>query len=324
MNKNTSKIMCSLALLGIATALFALASPILKILVDEGGRFGIHHTEAISFCNVLFIGNFCAGLISFTFVAKRSFPKEIKSLDRKTWMYLIISCILAIIYPSLVFFALELTSVTHLVLVSRFEGISYLILAFFFLKTKITWAESLGYIFIGLGVIVTLLGSGEMIGKADILILSACVFYGLSEVVSVKLLGKISLPSFIFIRNFFSAIVFFIIATYIFGPHHFADAFHGDLWIAMTIYAAIIIVLGQCMWFTAAKAVDPSWPADFALIIPFFSIFFAYLLLNDIPSISESIAIVVIAIGIVFAKTMGRLQRSKMQPLGVDSGLIGR
>ena len=61
MNRNATK---ALIFLGLGTILFALGPAVLKLLTTMGGRFGIEKPGAISFCNVLFVGNFCAGLIT--------------------------------------------------------------------------------------------------------------------------------------------------------------------------------------------------------------------------------------------------------------------
>ncbi len=324
MLKNISKTKMAFILLLVSTILFAFSTPILKVLIIEGKALGLKHTEAISFCNVLFIGNLCAGLITLVSFPKKKMYQELRHINRRTFWLIAISCILAIIYPSLIFFALEKTTVTRIVLISRFEGIVYALMAWVFLKNTLKLPEIIGYLIIAIGVGIILFSSGMQVSTADILVLSACVFYGLSEVFSFMLLDSISLPTFIFVRNFVSAIVFFIIATSLFGPEHFAEAFYGDLWIAMLIYAGITIVIGQLMWFRGAKDSNPIWPANFALITPFFTILFAYLLLHEVPDLSEWIAIVIIAIGIGITKVIGSLQRSKLQPMGIDCGLIGR
>ena len=46
-----------------AIILAALATPVVKWLVVHGGKVGISNPDAISFCNILFIGNFLSGIV---------------------------------------------------------------------------------------------------------------------------------------------------------------------------------------------------------------------------------------------------------------------
>ncbi|MEM1244590.1 MAG: DMT family transporter [Pseudomonadota bacterium] len=308
----------------LATILFALGSPILKLLIIKGGALGIEHVDAISFCNVLFIGNLCAGLITWLSFPKTPMLKEVKSLSSKGKMFAGLSVILAIIYPSLIFFALQYTTVTRIVLLSRFEGIMYAILGAIFLKAVLKKSELVGYIFISIGILIVIFTSKEMFSIADILVLLACVVYAFSELVSYQLLKSLSMPTLLFIRNAVSAVVFFIIATDLFGPQHFAEAFYGDLWIAMLVYAGIAIVLGQILWFSVVKNVNATWPTNFALLTPFFTIAFAYLLLGEVPTYSEWIAIIIIAIGLILTNLINRFSKRASTSLGVETGLLGK
>ena len=312
------------ALLLMATILFSLASPLLKLMITEGGRFGLMHIEAISFCNVLFIGNLCAGLITLIAFPKRAMIHEFQQLNRKTSLLLAISCVLAVIYPSMVFFALEQTTVTRIVLISRFEGIMYALLMLMIFRQKISFASCISYLIIAAGVAFALFSDGMRLTIADLLLLGACVVYGFSEIISSLLLDKISLPTFIFARNFFSAIVFAIIVLNLFGLHHFAEAFYGDLWIAMILYALLVIVIGQFIWFRASKKASVDLITNFALITPVFTLFFSWALLGEKLGMTEIIAFAFIAAGLIIEKLVSSLRKPSLQVLGLESGLIGR
>ncbi len=317
--------MIVIASLLISTLLFSLGSPVLKFLTEQGEAIYLTHPDAISFCNVLFVGNLCAGIISFIFLDKKKFFPELKNTSLKVKGYIGLGCVLAVIYPALMFIALELTSVTQVVLLSRFEGIFYLAFAYFFLKKAVSRAEVFGYAFIGIGILTILLTSDSMLNlKASSYILIAAVVFGISEILSTKILAEVSQNTFMFIRNFASAIIFFWIAVYLFGFDHFGMAFYGDLWITMAVYSLVIIVLGQSLWYRSLSKAKSSWPSDFALMIPFYSIIFAWLLLGEIPDFVQSMAIGVIVIGILITKFFGKVLDGKKQPLSIDAGLIGK
>ncbi len=55
-----------------SVALFALASPLIKWLMTQGARDGLVQVDAISFCNVLFVGNLMASSGSLSFCSSQS------------------------------------------------------------------------------------------------------------------------------------------------------------------------------------------------------------------------------------------------------------
>jgi predicted PurR-regulated permease PerM len=58
----------------IALICFALASPVVKLLSERGGELG----NAISFCNLLFIGNFCAGIMVLVSFGAKGILNELR------------------------------------------------------------------------------------------------------------------------------------------------------------------------------------------------------------------------------------------------------
>lgn len=308
----------------ISTALFSMASPILKLLIEQGRSIGLTHPNAISFCNVLFVGNFCAGLITYISFPKHHMLRELTKLNKKTWALLLLSSFIAVLYPSCIFIALEKTTVTRVVLISRFEGIFYALIMLALCKQKLSAGSIVSYVIITIGVCIALFSDGMLPSKADFLILIAAFFYGISEYLSSLLLDNVTMPTFIFFRNLVSAIMFFIIATYLFGIQHFADLFHGDLWLTMFFYALITIIIGQFLWFKALQKGNLEQATNFALVIPYFTLFFAWILLGQIPHTTEWIALAFIALGMIMEKLIKRLKPAKLQQLGPECGLVGR
>lgn len=77
-------------LLLVAIASFALTGPVIKWLISRGG-------EAISPCNVLFVGNLCAGLLTLAIARPRRVVKELRAVPRGGWTSLI-TPILSIVF----------------------------------------------------------------------------------------------------------------------------------------------------------------------------------------------------------------------------------
>lgn len=308
--------------LGIATILFALASPMIKLLVQQGGIDGLQYNRAVSFCNVLFVGNLCAGLIVLFVFKPRPILADLRKTDRRTQMLLCLSSLIAFIYPALIFTALEITSVTNVVLLSRCEVVIFVLLSMFFYKIKLNVYQHIGYFIITFStVLLTLVNDNFMFSKGDILILVAAVFFAITSIINKELLRHTSVKAFLFVRNFTSSLLFFIIAVKLFGWHHFSDAFRGDLLFIMLFYALIIIVLGQFLWFTNTPRVSFSTITWLLIFNPFLTIIFAWLLLGEVPSFYEGLAIIFIFLGLIIARIGA--YRIRNVYTNVESTLVG-
>ncbi|MFT7619009.1 MAG: drug/metabolite transporter (DMT)-like permease [Planctomycetota bacterium] len=283
----------------IALVCFSLASPVVKLLSERGGELG----GAISFCNLLFIGNLCAGVIVLVSFGARGILKELRSFNMKQQLMLALSVVIAALYPGLIYTALESTTVTNVVILSRFESILYGLLAWVVFKNALSRNEIIGFGIIGAGVIaIVYVKEMYMFRGGDMIVLIASVVEAFAIVISKKTLQFCSLRTFLFARNFFSGIAFFILATQLYGAHHFSEAFQPNLWLLMTFYSLVVIVLGQFMWYRGIKTATPSVVSNLTMLTPFLTLSFAFLLLSEIPDVFESIAIGVILLGMITAK----------------------
>ncbi len=304
MLKMTSNRKRALTFLWLGTLLFALGPAILKLLTTMGGRFSIANPGAISFCNVLFVGNFCAGLVTLFVYGVRRIFGELFHLSRTTKWALVLGAVASTVYPALIFTALERTSVINIVLLSRFNGIVFVSLAYVLFRTKVRRADVVGYGIIAVGVVVLVVinNGGFRLQSGEVLVLISTVFFALTEFISKVVLRECSIESYVFVRNSCSAAIFFVIAIYLFGFHHFMDAFVGELWILMVVYAGFAVVGAQLSWLKATRVLSVKTVAGSQLLNPAFSIFFAYLLLHEVPTALESMIMVVVAIGMLVPK----------------------
>ena len=309
-----------------ATILFALGPTLLKVLSTRGDELGLA-AGGISFCNVLFVGNFCAGVTVAVLTGTRRIANELRTLSRSTLGWLLLAALVSAIYPALVFTALERTSVTNVVLLSRFNGIIYVVLAWLVFREKVRRPQAIGYALIAAGIAILILHNRSVtaLRSGDALVLLATLFFALTEIISRKSLPHVSVTTYVFFRNCVSAIVFFVSAVVLFGPHHFMDAFMGDLWILMLIYAAIAIVAAQTLWLGAIKTIPAKTVADVSLVNPVFSIAFAFVLLGEIPDSMQWLVISMIAAGVLLPRLWPDGQSGdRRSPLGILTGLVGK
>ncbi|MFT4539004.1 MAG: drug/metabolite transporter (DMT)-like permease [Planctomycetota bacterium] len=116
-------------------------------------------TEAVSFCNALFLGNLVAGGITFPVFGPRKITRDLAASNRPTSWLLLLNALFAIVISMLLFKAIENTSVTNVVLLGRFESVAFALLSASLLHTRIARAEWMGYGVVILGITVIVLHS---------------------------------------------------------------------------------------------------------------------------------------------------------------------
>lgn len=305
-------------LLVSSRAIAALRPAVIAFLVSQGTRISGGTETPISFCNVLFVGNFCAAIAVALWFDFPSIIAEIKTLEKKVLFALFINGCLAALLSSLIFLGLNYTSVTNAVLLGRFGPVLFALAGAFLLGKKITKLELFGFalIFVGIGAI-TLKESMFQFNRGDVLILaSAFVYMTTSLIGKLMLSGKSSLGVVVFTRNFISSVIFFIIANVLFGPTHFGDVFSGQLWIVMSIYALIIIVVAQLLWYAALGKLDSRTVGSLASLSPVFGVVYAYFLNGERPSEIQLSSFLVIMIGLIISN-LGKA-KPKQKELDLD------
>ncbi|MGK7925732.1 MAG: DMT family transporter [Spirulina sp.] len=313
-------------LLVTSRALAALRPSLIAFLVANATRLSGGMETPISFCNVLFVGNLCAALAVVAWFGLAPIMQDLRSLDLKTLIGLSVNGCLAALLSSLIFIGLSYTSVTNAVLLGRFGPVLYALVGAIILGKQIHKWEWVGFSFIIAGVLaIVLISNNFQINKGDLLILGSTLCYATTSLIGKLMLSqKKNLRIIVFSRNFISSTIFFFIVSILFGPDHFAEAFAGQLWIAMSIYAVVIIVLAQFMWYFALQKLDSKTVGKWTILSPVFGVTFAFILNGERPTIIQVIAFAVIMIGVFItnlSKQMKEMPTAEMAVSGESSSM---
>ena len=303
-------------LLVLSRALRSLGTPLIAFLLLNAPDLAGDVMNPISFCNVLFLGNFCAALVVVSRFGWTSIWQDWQHLQHRVRLGLAINGCLAVVLSTLIFLALKDTTVTNTVLLGRLGPVIYALAGALFFRQRITRAEWIGFSLIGGGVISLALQQNQFqFLRGDWLIIASAFVYATSAIVSKVLLSKSSsLRVVVFTRNAFAAVVFFAIAIQFFGPHHFTDIFSGQLWLIMSVYALFVIVISQFAWFAALKQLDSQTIARWTVLSPVFGISYAFLLNGERPTQTQGIALLIIMVGVLISNVR------KPQPKGMPEG----
>ncbi len=300
----------------VSLLIFAASNSVVSLLSELGAMHPIDGRNAISFCNLLFVGNLCA-FLSLSAIYWRSWsPKNLSGLSGRDWANLLLVAVLSgALAPTLIFFALEKTTVTNILLVGRIEPPLLLICSALFFKEKVDrWAIAGTFItVIGALVIFGLqyqhdpmaFGSGELYAGI------AAVIWVVVTLVSVQYLHHVPIGIFAIIRTLVGALVFAAIVVALFGADHFQDALSPFLWKWMLVYGGVIIVIGQLLWYKGITMTSAAQVSLASAFTPIAGVIFAVMLLGETLSMPVIAGGSIIVLGIATAQLGPVLRRRR-------------
>ena len=308
------------ALLILSMCLFALGAPVTKWLAMHSSMLGFDRGPAISFCNLLFMGNLCAGVIALVTFGITPVLNDLRQTRSAGRSWLLLASVTSVIPPAMLFFSLQWTSVTSAVLLSRLGPLLYTLVQSKISGVPIRANQWLGYGVITVSLlIVTLAGNGGYPRPGDLLVLGSGVAYCLVALFSRSAVKFAGVKVFMVSRNLTSAVIFFSIAVQQYGWLHFSDVFHPRIWIVVSVYALVTVVAAQAAWYYALPRVPASAIGTWSFVLPTAGIAFAYLLLGENPPALHWVALGLTVAGIVIANT----SRTIGQPGGKLEHAVG-
>ena len=305
---NPSNFVNPKTMLVASRALAALRPSLIAFLVAKGAELSGGVIHPISFCNVLFVGNLCAALVVGFWFGFGTIINDVKALKPKALIGLILNGCLATLLSSLIFIGLQYTSVTNAVLLGRLGPVLFALVGAVLLGKRIRRLEWFGFSLIVVGVVgIALKTSNFQINQGDLYILLSTVVFAVASLVNRLIIAKTAtLPVLVFSRNLLSSVIFFFIAMHFFGPNHFGDAFSGKLWIIMSVYALIVIVFAQFLWYASVDNLDARTVGRLTVLSPIFGVTYAFLINGERPSSIQTVTLIIVIIGVLIASLGGQ------------------
>lgn len=303
----------------LAVLIYAASNPIVSMLVDIGEANLVGNgRNAITYGNLLILGSIIS-LLPISLLNRRDLTKRnVRQLSRRQWLILAVSALLSsALTPGLVFFALENTTVTNMVLIGRIEPPLFLLATWIFLRERLNvWAFGAGILALfGAVLMLYLNGSGNRFsfGIGEIATVGATISYICSSLVARLGLKDIPVGIFMVVRTILGTGIYFALTTCLFGIEIYRDIFSSVLLKWVWIYAIIVIVIGQLLLSFAlkhARSGDLSMATSFS---PVAALIMAMLLLGEDPGAGllpgGAIILLSIAIGQCGEKIAGVFSR---------------
>lgn len=294
----------------VAITIFATSSSISSKLAEIGMMHPIDGRNPISFCNVLFVGNIVALVVLAIVYGKQWNPSSLTRLSWRSWLILIAVAILAgAIAPSLTFFALERTSASNVVLLSRIGSPLTFAFLSIILGKKSHWLMFTGELISVVGIITILILQtpgensikmiGFTIGRGELLAMAGAIATAIANITRKTRLDQIPLGVFTIFRTAVGTLVFWILVAKLYTLGHFADVFAPIVWQWVSLYGIVIVAGGQIIWFKGLKASEFSSISYAGYLIPIVGILSAYLILGEVPTVAQYVGGSIILVGAV-------------------------
>ncbi len=313
--------------LWVAVLIFAASNAVTRKVTQIGAQHLIDGRNPISLCNVLFVGNLCAFAVMLLIFGKQWNRRTLRQLNSGDWISLGAIAVLAgAVGPGLIFAALDNTSVTNVVLISRLEPPLTLVFSIIFLGARVNIWTAMGSMvsFAGVATAAVLANSGTTVpimgglfhvGRGELFAVIATFVLATATVTSKFRLQHVPIGIFNLVRVGLGAVIFFVLARSLYGPQHFVDIASPFLWKWMLLYGGVIVVGGQLFWLTGlrhATAAETSLASSFN---PVAAIAMAYLILGEVPTMAQYTGGLIILVGI-FLNLIGSWREIKSrQPL---------
>lgn len=285
----------------IAAALFGSVSTIAKPVLATVDPFLlsslVYLISAMLFSAMIALRNYTAAAASSQLTTESSFSKR-----RYYLIVLITSIIGATIAPAMFFFGLRQTTASDTALLANGETIFSITLAILFFKEKLRMFGYLAALMVlaGLVVVTTNLqfhGSLLKMNSGNLLILGATALWGLDNNICRIITSNMDILRLVQLKTVIGGSILLVFAVFV---------FHIPLTISITQLPQIVVLgavgFGTSLYFFLIS-MKRLGIIKSVLVLSFSSIFgliFASLLLGELISIHQIIAIVVMIVGIYF------------------------
>ena len=226
-----------------------------------------------------------------------------------------------------VFFALENTSVTNVVIAGRIDPPIFLVLAAIFLGKRFDFRAMAGNLIILVGAVVILAFKdddiGHTIGLGEVAALAATLSFTVSTIITRTSLHSVPFGFFAILRTVLGTLIYVGFQVIFSGHHHFSEIFQPILLKWIWVYAILIIIIGQLAWnfgLKHAKAGDVSLATSFS---PLAAIAIAMVILNEYPGAGLVPGAILMVFGIWVARTgrqsaVYKMESARKKPLELE------
>ncbi len=251
----------------------------------EGG-FPIFINQAVRVLPVMFYAGFCAFIgsaIHLALLVIRGKPKQ--NLSRETWLAIagvtLCNSVLALLF---IFAGTRYTSGINTALLLQSEMLFSFFVFRVFAGEHISRRQIIGALGVLIGTLFVLYNGSFTLNPGDLLIVLGSFFYPIGNMCAKKALQTASSSYVLAIRHLVGGIVFCTLALF------FEDItqktfllLYENIWLVL-FYGVMVLVVSKLCWYEGLKTLPLSKAVSIILSYPFFSLLFASIFFEEIPT----------------------------------------
>lgn len=246
----------------------------------------------------LYVASFSSAIAFIFFLIIVWKKKQFKYfLNKEALKYtLFASLTIGIAYYGLIFYGISKTSAGNAGIIMLMEIFFTFVILNLFKAEKSTKNQIIGSTLMVIGAIFVIFPGKIQLNLGDLIILIATMFPPLGNHWMRKAREFTSSSFIMLIRSSISAITFFIIAISVANIPSFTDI-NSILWVLL-INGIFVIGLGKIFWIEGIHRIPITICISMSTISPLLTLFFAYFILKDIPTLWQLSAIIPMTIGV--------------------------
>jgi drug/metabolite transporter (DMT)-like permease len=261
------------------------------------------YTAAIS---TLFAALFFAIVLTYQKRWKEIFIKE-------AWKdVLLVTLYIGVILYSLVFIGLKFTTAGNSALIGILEVFFSFIILGMLKKEKITRLKIGGAVLMALGAVFVLFPKTSGLNIGDFILILAQAFAPLGNLAQQNARKKISSFTIMFLRSIISGLALLVLAA-IFYPLPTSGSLKSAS-IYLIINGILFMGLSKIFWIEGINKIEITKANTINIIIPFFTLIFAFLMLGEVPMLGQLLGIIPLALGafLILKRTSGKSLHRKL------------
>lgn len=280
-----NKIRTGIFLAILAAALYALSSPLSKVLLN--------YMTSTLMAGFLYIGAGIGMGLILIIRNKSKYPNIEEKITKKELPYVIAMVVLDIVAPIFLLLGLSMTSAANASLLNNFEIVATSVIAFAVFKEKISTRLWLGIAFVMLSCTLLSFDGSESFGVSygSLFILLACISWGI-ENNCTRVLSSKDPQQIVTIKGIFSGLGALIIA-FIVGERL------KNVWSILLVLLLGFVSYGLSIFFYvyAQRYIGATRTSAYYAVSPFIGTLLSLVIFNDKPSYKYLVALAFMIVG---------------------------
>ena len=283
---------------------------ILASAAIEGG-FPLVANRAVQLLPALYFGaiaSLIGGCVHVLLLAVQG--KLIQKVPRRVWLYLVgVAFFNTFLGYGLILLGTGMTSGINTSLLLQFEMIFSFLIYPLIMKDRVTRKQILGSVAVFLGTIIVLYNGSFSINRGELLILCSTACFPFGNMCAKKALEYVPSGFVLGVRSLLSGIGLLTVSLFVEQwSIEFWTLTKQNLWYIL-FFGLVVTVISKLAWYEGVKVLPLTKAVSIILAYPAFSLLFAVLFFDEVPSVYQLLGFLVTIGGLYLLISKRTLQQ---------------